>query len=231
MVGEKEFAIVIVDTETNKPMGVPVRPIDDQTTYTDGEQQPTTVNILDVGAVDLPGTAVDLDSISWSSFFPGEHDANICDVPASGLKTPEQYRNQFSSWKDNGTTLRLVWPLAALNKAMYVKSFTWNAPNAAGDIFYTVTFREVKTIAPKKVTPGGTATTAKQPADRDKSPVKQAAAAAPKPKTYTVKSGDTLTGIAKKLGLSPWKEKLYIPNKSVIGANPDKIKPGMVLKV
>ena len=47
--------------------------------------------------------------------------------------------------------------------------------------------------------------------------------------TYTVKSGDTLSGIASKYNTT-W-QKLYEKNKSVIGNDPNLIKPGQVLKI
>lgn len=47
--------------------------------------------------------------------------------------------------------------------------------------------------------------------------------------TYVVKSGDTLSGIASKYGMN-WKD-LYNKNKSVIGSNPNLIKPGQVLVI
>jgi murein DD-endopeptidase MepM/ murein hydrolase activator NlpD len=46
--------------------------------------------------------------------------------------------------------------------------------------------------------------------------------------TYIVKSGDTLSGIAKKLGISNWRT-LYDQNKSVIGSNYNLIRPGQKL--
>ena len=49
------------------------------------------------------------------------------------------------------------------------------------------------------------------------------------PKTYTVKKGDTLSGIAAKYGTT-W-QKLYEKNKSVIGSNPNLIYPGQVLTI
>ncbi len=60
----------------------------------------------------------------------------------------------------------------------------------------------------------------------------RAAADAARVKTYTVKGGDTLSGIAKaELGDGArWKE-IYELNKEAIGANPDQIKVGMVLNL
>ena len=48
------------------------------------------------------------------------------------------------------------------------------------------------------------------------------------PRTYTVQPGDTLSGIAEKLGLGGW-QRLYEVNAGVIGGNPDRIYPGQVL--
>ncbi|NIK67939.1 LysM peptidoglycan-binding domain-containing protein [Paenibacillus sp. BK720] len=220
------LAIVLIDNDTKKSLLLPVRPIDDQLTYTDGDQQPQTFTILDVGTVDIPGTETDLDSFSWNSFFPADYDEGICDVKEAQLLTPEQYRNQFSTWKDNGTSLQLVWPWAYLNKTVYVKSFSWQVPTPTGDMFYSVTFREYKKIAPKQVsTSAGEVSTKQTAADR------QAVPDPSKPKTYTVKAGDTLTGIATKYNITPWRTALYNPNKSVIGPDPSKLKIGLVLKL
>jgi len=49
----------------------------------------------------------------------------------------------------------------------------------------------------------------------------------PAPKTYTVKQGDTLSGIA---GKGDWHQ-LYNKNKSVIGNNPDLIYPGQKINL
>lgn len=48
-------------------------------------------------------------------------------------------------------------------------------------------------------------------------------------KTYTVKRGDTLSGIGSKYGIS-W-QKIYNANKSIIGSNPNRIYPGQTLTI
>jgi murein DD-endopeptidase MepM/ murein hydrolase activator NlpD len=48
-------------------------------------------------------------------------------------------------------------------------------------------------------------------------------------KIYTVKSGDTLSGIANSYGTT-W-QNIYNNNRDIIGSNPNLIKPGQILKV
>jgi nucleoid-associated protein YgaU len=58
-----------------------------------------------------------------------------------------------------------------------------------------------------------------------------APAAAPAAKTYTVKSGDTLSAIAKaQLGSAGDYMKIFDANKDQL-SDPDKIKPGQVLRI
>jgi nucleoid-associated protein YgaU len=56
------------------------------------------------------------------------------------------------------------------------------------------------------------------------------ATAPPPPRTYTVRSGDTLSRIAAKLGIADWR-RLYEANRGVIGSDPNRIFPGQVLVV
>ena len=53
-------------------------------------------------------------------------------------------------------------------------------------------------------------------------------ATAPPPGTYTVQSGDTLSGIAAQLGITDWR-RVYEANRGVIGPDPNRIFPGQVL--
>ncbi|MDP2675956.1 MAG: LysM domain-containing protein [Dehalococcoidia bacterium] len=56
------------------------------------------------------------------------------------------------------------------------------------------------------------------------------AAAPARRRTYTVRPGDTLSGIAAGLGMSDWRP-LYEANRGVIGPDPDLLRPGQVLAV
>lgn len=52
----------------------------------------------------------------------------------------------------------------------------------------------------------------------------------PTARSYTVKSGDTLSGIAAKFPGVSWQE-IHATNRAVIGADPNMIRPGQVLTI
>jgi LysM repeat protein len=212
--------IVLIDNTTGQQLTVPVLPTDGELAYQDGEKKTVALDILDLGDVEIP-TGVALDNVGWRSFFPARYDESYVTESEGRLKKPLEYRNRFSAWKDAGTNLQLVCTAAGLNKSVFIKSFTWALRGAEGDIYYSLQLTEYKKIRPKKVTPGG------QPVIGPTAEDRPAAPAAPGTATYTVKTGDTLTLIGKKVK-QPWKT-IYENNKKAIGPNPNLIKPGQVL--
>lgn len=211
--------LTIKDYETGEYLVVPVVP--ERVEYADGDKKADVVDIINLGDVAFP-SGVNLDSLSWASFFPGRYDPGYC--ATSNLKEPTRYRNIFSTWKDKGTKLQLICPAAGINKKMYLRTFTWDLRGFEGDINYSIEFEEVKEVRPRKASTSSSNLGGKK-AGRSKVPKKS------RPKTYTVVRGDYLIKIAKKHGIKDWRGKLYEPNRGVIGSNPDLIYPGQKLKL
>jgi hypothetical protein len=224
MIKNIKVEITIKDIERDRYYSFPILP--DTIQYTNGDTIAQSISIVDLGAVEVPNGR-DLDSFGFTSEFPARYDAGYVVISQSALKKPIDYKNLFEGIKARQAPVQLIVPVLGINKTMFIQSFNPGFAGFEGDIPFAIGFRELRTIRPKKLTPGGTAPPKgkKQPADRPK------AAAKPKPKTYTVVSGDTLIKIAKKLGIADWRGQLYNPNKKVIGPDPNKIKPGQVLKL
>lgn len=224
-----DISLTIKDNETGDYVVIPVLP--ERIEYKDGEKLADTVHVLNLGEIDfLNGVA--LDSFGWSAEFPATYDPSY--VVTSDLQTPRAYRSQFSAWKEAGTPLQIICPEAGINKRMYLKTYVWDLRGHEGDIYYTVMFREKKSIAPVKIKTDSP----KPPAKKEvrpaaaKTPAKTAAKDSGK--AYTVSSGDSLTKIAKKLGIKDWRKELYEPNKKPkgpLGNDPNVIMPGQKLKL
>lgn len=165
------------------------------------EKQLETVNILSLGEVDLP-QAEKIKEISFSSFFPADED-------------PIGSMNLLTTYMVSKQPVRLLITGAGINILGLISSHATSLRGGEpGDIYYDITIR-----------------TWREPKVR-----KQAASAAPRtdtkpvPKTYTVRPGDTLYAIAKlELGSSARWRDIYTKNKSLIGSDPNLIRPGQKL--
>jgi nucleoid-associated protein YgaU len=115
-----------------------------------------------------------------------------------------------------------------INHDVYLDSFSATAQGGNGDYDYGIDFVEAKGITVYTVNELGL----KPAAPTNNNVSTNTRPAPPQPKTYTVKSGDTLWAIAKKyLGAGNRYSEIYSANKSVIGSNPNLIKPGQVLTI
>lgn len=204
----------------SKKLRLPVLPAE----YTvQSAQNNTVVNVVALGGVVLKGKR-GLRSISFSSFFPMRYDADYCEY--TGIKTPKAYVEMVESMKRAGA-VKLIITGTSINFRCTIESFEWGENDGTGDIDYTLTLQEYRTPSVSsssvvKIAESSTTTTEATGETR----TEQAAASGG---TYTVKSGDTLSGIAKKTtGSSSW-QALYEQNKPVIGSNPNLIYPGQVL--
>ena len=204
----------------SKKLRLPVLPAEYTVT---SAQNNTTVNIINLGDVVLKGKR-GLRSISFSSFFPMRYDADYCEF--TNIKKPKAYVEMLESMKRAGA-VKLIITGTSINFRCTIESFEWGENDGTGDIDFSLTLQEYKAPSVSsssvvKIAESSTATTEATGETR----TEQAAASGG---TYTVKSGDTLSAIARKTtGSSSWTA-LYEMNKSVIGSNPNLIYPGQVL--
>ena len=108
---------------------------------------------------------------------------------------------------------------------MVIESFDYKAGDlGVGDYSYSLSFKGYQPVNVRKIdvnTQTKKATVSTTPKRVDNTV---------KPKTHTVKSGDTIYALGKKYyGDVIQYRKIYDANKKQIGSNPNRIKPGMVL--
>lgn len=170
------------------------------------------------GEFDIPG-GEKIKEISFSSFFPIEHEPGYCRT--AEVPNPQHAMNQLNTWMVSRQPLRLIITNTDVNVLVMIashnSSFRGGEP---GDVYFDLTFRTWREYKVRSVSEIGGGTTAVEPRPDIK----------PVPKTYTVKPGDTLWGIAKlNLGSgSRWRE-IYDANAGVIGPDSDRIYPGQEL--
>lgn len=199
---------------------IPVLPAEYSVT---SEQNNTTVTVNNLGEVNLIGKDK-LRSISFSSFFPYRYDSGYCDYRCD---KPSKMVERIEAMKRAGK-VKLTVTGTCINMYVTIESFEWGENDGTGDITYTLSMKEYRHInIPVSVLVKETSETPN--AEASTSTREQPSQASTQ--SYTVKSGDSLSTIAKKLtGSSNWK-KIYEQNKSVIGSNPNKLKVGQVLTI
>lgn len=197
---------------------IPVLPAEYTVT---SEQDNTSVTVCNLGEVTLRGKRK-LRQITFSSFFPKHYDSGYCDVRT---KSPITMVKKIEKMKRAGSVKLIITGI--LSMKVTIESFEWGENDGTGDITYTLTLKEYRTVS----IPASTLTkdAPAQPAGNDGAGRDQPEATSTQ--SYTVVSGDTLSGIARKLtGSTNWRT-IYEQNKGVIGSNPNMIKPGQVLTI
>lgn len=197
---------------------IPVLPAEYTVT---SEQDNTSVTVCNLGEVTLRGKRK-LRQITFSSFFPKHYDSGYCDVRT---KSPITMVKKIEKMKRAGSVKLIITGI--LSMKVTIESFEWGENDGTGDITYTLTLKEYRTVSITASTL--TKDAPAQPAGNDGAGRDQPEATSTQ--SYTVVSGDTLSGIARKLtGSTNWRT-IYEQNKGVIGSNPNMIKPGQVLTI
>lgn len=188
-----------------------------------------TVNINAIGETDLGGMR-GLRTVSFSSFFPKHYDASYCEFRK--IKNPMRYVKQIEQIM-SGNPTKLIITGTSINFPCRVSSFEWGEDDGTGDIRFSITLKEHRKVAisQSRVVAESQATTQTASEDTSAKDTAKREDTREKPKTYTVKRGDCLSSIARKLtGSSDW-HALYEQNKGIIGSNPNLIRDGTVLTI
>ena len=189
------------------------------------EQDNTSVTVCNLGEVTLRGKRK-LQQVSFSSFFPMHYDASYCDVRS---KSPISMVNKIEAMKQAGSVKLIITGILAMK--VTIESFEWGENDRTGDIAYTLTMKEYRTVSIPASTLVKDSPTQPDPGNSGSGTSGRDQPETTSTQSYTVKSGDTLSGIARKLtGSTNWKT-IYEQNKGVIGSNPNMIKPGQVLTI
>jgi len=163
-------------------------------------------NVVGLGEIVIPRER-GLASFQISSFFPDDGDLEF-----------------FKTWRDAKRTGHFTADGLGVDMNVVIDDFSFDRRAGEEDrVYYELSLSEYRPYGARIVVMP-TPTTAQPGADQrsDNKP--------PTGGTYTVKSGDSLWAISKRLSGSGnnWPE-LYSVNKAVVGSNPNLIYPGQTL--
>ncbi|MBC5720799.1 LysM peptidoglycan-binding domain-containing protein [Faecalibacterium sp. 4P15] len=160
---------------------------------------------------------------SFSSFFPAHGFPGMKSLIAV---PPILYVRMIERWKKSRVPIHFICTGMYINLYCTIESFNYREDGGdVGTYHYDITLKEYQEVSLKTVTIDSSlvATVQDTVARVDSTST---------PKTYTVKKGDCLYNIAKSLyGDGSKYSSIYAANKSLIGSNPNLIKPGQVLKI
>jgi len=166
-------------------------------------------NVVGLGEIIIPRER-GLASFQISSFFPDDSDLEF-----------------FKAWRDAKKAGHFTADGLSIDMDVVIDDFSYDRRAGEEDrVYYELSLSEYRPYGARIVIMP-TTTTAQPTSEQrnyNKPPVGQ---------TYTVKSGDSLWAISKRLGGqggTNWQE-LYNANKSVVGANPNLIYPGQTLAI
>lgn len=214
---------------------LPVNPEDITISGSSSNDTTDTVGQGEISNIGFPG----LKELTISSFFPKRYNGELYINTGGQFEEPEFYIKFFEDIKKDRKPFRLIITDLNINMLVSIESFSNTYAYGTDDIDYELELKEYKehNIRILKATSTGfvnvdsiqkvssvTPTNTNSNRSVEKST----------PKTYTVVSGDNLWTIAQRLlgDGSRWNEIYsYNNNKSIIGGNPNLIRPGQVLSI
>lgn len=198
---DKKNIQVYIEEASNKKEMIQLPVIPSSYSITDGMNN-VVVNITSLGDANLPGKKT-LRELNLSSFFPAQdYSFLVC----KRKKDPWDYIKWLRTRKNKGTVLRVIITGTKINFTCLIEKLEYGEDDATGDVNFSIDLKEYVTLKSSEKKTGSTKK-------------KKGRVSKTKPKTYTVKKGDTLKKIAKKyLGSASKSKALYKKNKKAIEA-------------
>ena len=214
---------------------LPVNPEDITISGSSSNVTTDTVGQGEISNIGFPG----LKELTISSFFPKRYNGELYINTGGQFEEPEFYIKFFEDIKKDRKPFRLIITDLNINMLVSIESFSNTYAYGTDDVDYELELKEYKehNIRILKATSTGfvnvdsvqkvssvTPTNTNSNRSVEKST----------PKTYTVVSGDNLWTLAQRLlgDGSRWNEIYsYNNNRSIIGGNPNLIRPGQVLSI
>ena len=168
-------------------------------------------DIISMGTIMVP-KGHDVPEISWESEFFGKSKKNLTGVDTAHWKEPNTCVKILRDWMNNKTELTLIISGTWINMDVTIASFDPKPHGGYGDVSYSIVFKRVRDLkihTTKESNIGQKKKTKSRTKKKGSYILKNGSSG-----TYTVKSGDTLIGIAKRKNTT-W-QKLYNKNKTVI---------------
>lgn len=170
--------IIFRDTKTGSELVLPVTPAEFQVT---AGMKIETINIHTLGDVNLAGYTT-LMSVSMECLFPRAKRS----YTNGALLDPDSYIDTIKRWINEQTVLRYIVSDTKINVPVLVESVSYGERDGTNDIYASVSLREYRGLAVVKtesITGNSGRTTEAAPVTSE---------------TYTIKRGDTLSGICRK---------------------------------
>lgn len=214
---------------------LPVNPEDITISGSSSNDTTDTVGQGEISNIGFPG----LKELTISSFFPKRYNGELYINTGGQFEEPEFYIKFFEDIKKDRKPFRLIITDLNINMLVSIESFSNTYAYGTDDVDYELELKEYKehNIRILKATSTGFVNVDSVQKVSSVTPTNTNSNRSVEksiPKTYTVISGDNLWTIAQRLlgDGSRWNEIYsYNNNKSIIGGNPNLIRPGQVLSI
>lgn len=193
--------IYIKERSGSRQIRIPWLP--DKIEYESGGVKVASYDIMDLGPIEVP-TGTGLAKVSWKSMFTGQNQM-VTSMQRGPWQQPSYYHQILEDWRKKGTIVNVLVTGYPINKDMYLSDYKATPGGGFGDLEYSVTFTESRSIT--------ITSQVVQVVDKNPEPKREE----PKTTAYTIKRGDTLWGIAQRfLGAGTKWPTIYNANKTII---------------